>query len=92
MDGVRNEEVRRRAGIERKFASRVNQRVLRWFEKVARMDEYHMTRGVLMPEGNEGLYGVDRGLCWMGGVMVTLRSRGMPVEEYVKKIGRCMSR
>ena len=38
---VRNEEVRRRAGIEREFASRTDQRVLRWFGHVERMDEYH---------------------------------------------------
>ena len=31
MDTVRNEEVRRRAGIERELASRANRRVLRWF-------------------------------------------------------------
>ena len=30
MDGVRNEEVRRRAGIERELASTADQRVLRW--------------------------------------------------------------
>ena len=29
MDRIRNEEVRRRAGIEREFASRADQRVLR---------------------------------------------------------------
>ena len=29
MDRVRNEEVRRRAGIEKELASRANQRVLR---------------------------------------------------------------
>ena len=28
MDGVKNEEVRKRAGIERELASRVDQRVL----------------------------------------------------------------
>ena len=32
----RYEEVRRRAGIERDLASRVDQRVLRWFEHVWR--------------------------------------------------------
>ena len=31
MDRVRNEEVRRRAGIERELASRADQRVLRCF-------------------------------------------------------------
>ena len=39
MDRVRNEEVRRRAGIDRELASRVDQRVLRWFGHVERMDE-----------------------------------------------------
>ena len=34
MDRVRNEEVPRRAGIERKFASRADQSVLRWFGHV----------------------------------------------------------
>ena len=44
MDGVRNEEVCRRAGIDRELASRVDQRVLRWFGHVERMDEYCMAR------------------------------------------------
>ena len=35
MDRVRNEEVRRRAGIERELASRADQRVLRWFGHVS---------------------------------------------------------
>ena len=34
MDRVRNEEVRRRAGIEMELASRADQRVLRWFGHV----------------------------------------------------------
>ena len=34
MDRVRNEEVRRRAEIEREFTSRADQRVLRWFGHV----------------------------------------------------------
>ena len=36
---VRDEEVRRRAGIRRELASRADQRVLRWFGHVERMDE-----------------------------------------------------
>ena len=48
MDRVRIEEVRRRAGIERQLASRADQRVLRWFWHVERMDEYRMARRVLM--------------------------------------------
>ena len=34
MDRVRNEEVRRRVGMERELASRAYQRVLRWFGQV----------------------------------------------------------
>ena len=54
MDRVRNEEVHRRAGIERELASRADQRVLRWFGHVERMDEYHMARRVLMAEVSGG--------------------------------------
>ena len=39
MDRVRNEEVRRRAGIESELASRADQRVLRWFGHMERMDD-----------------------------------------------------
>ena len=38
MDRVRNDELRRRAGIERELASRADQRVLRWFGHVERME------------------------------------------------------
>ena len=50
IDRVRNEEVRRRAGIERELASRADQRVLRRLGHVERMDEYRMARRVLMVE------------------------------------------
>ena len=53
---VRNEEVRRRAGIERELASRADQRVLRWFVHVERMDEYHMARRVLMAKWRAGTW------------------------------------
>ena len=50
MDKVRNEEVRRRAGIEWELASRADWRLLRWFGHEERMDEYRMARMVLMGE------------------------------------------
>ena len=50
MDRVRNEEVHRRAGIERDFVSRVDQRVLRWFGLVQRMAECCIPRRLLMAE------------------------------------------
>ena len=46
MDRVRNEEVRSRAGIEMELVRRADQRVLRWFWHVERMDEYRMARRV----------------------------------------------
>ena len=48
MNRIKNEEVRRGAGIERELTSRADQRVLRWFWHVERMDEYRMDRRVLM--------------------------------------------
>ena len=50
MDIVMNEEVGRRAGIERELVSGAGQRVLRWFGHVERMDEYPMARRVLLAE------------------------------------------
>ena len=41
------EEVRKRAGIERELASRVDERVLRWFGPVERTDEYRMARRMI---------------------------------------------
>ena len=60
MDIVRNEEVRRGAGIEMELASRADQRLLRWFGHVERIDDYRMARRVLMAEvsgalGNRGM-------------------------------------
>ena len=80
MDRVRNEEVRMRAGIERELASRVDQRVLRWFGHVERMDEYRITRRVLMAEVSEGRVRRRPRLGWMDGVKVALGNRGMTVE------------
>ena len=68
MDRVRNEEVRRRAGIEMELASRADQRVSRWFGHVERMDEFRMTRRVLMAEvSGVRVRGRPR-LGWMDGV------------------------
>ena len=44
IDRIMNQEVRRRAGIERALV-RADQRVLKWFGHVERMDEYRIARG-----------------------------------------------
>ena len=75
MDRVRNEKVRRRAGIERKFASRADHRVLRWFGCVERMDEYRISRRVLMAEVSGGRVRGKPRLGWMDGVKVAFGNR-----------------
>ena len=67
INRVRNEEVRRRAGIEMELASRADQRVLRCFGHVERMDEYRMARKVLMAKvSRERVRGRPR-FGWMDG-------------------------
>ena len=72
--------MRRRAGIERKLASRADQRVLRWFWHVERMDDYRISRRVLMTEVSGGRVRGRPRLGWMDGVKVALGNRGMTVE------------
>ena len=80
MDRVRNEEVRRRDGIERELASRADQRVLRWFGHVERMDYYRTARRVLMAEVSGGRVRGRPRLGWMDGVKVASDNREMTVE------------
>ena len=80
MDRVRNEEVWRRAGIERELASTADQRVLSWFGHEERMDGYRMARRVLMAEVCGGRVRGRPRLGWMDGVKVALGNRGMTVE------------
>ena len=80
MVRVRNEEVCRRAGIERELASRADPRVLRWFGHVERMDEYRMARRVLTAKVSGGWVRGRLRLGWMDGVKVALGNRGMTVE------------
>ena len=80
MDRVGNEEVRRRAGMERELASRADQRVLRWFVHVERMDEHRMARSVMMAEVSGGRVRGRPRLGSIDGVKVALGNRGMTVE------------
>ena len=69
-----------RAGIEMELASRADQRVLRWFGHVERMDEYSVARRVLMAEVSGRRVRERPRLGWMDGVKVALGNRGMTVE------------
>ena len=62
------------------LASRADQKILRWFMHVERMDDYRIARRVLMAEVSGGrVRGIPR-LGWMDGVKVALGNRGMTVE------------
>ena len=79
MDRVGNEEVRRRAGVERELASRADQRALRWFGYVERMDGFSMASRVLMAEVSGGRVQGKPRLGWMDAVKEALGNRGMMV-------------
>ena len=92
--------MRKRDGIERELASRADQRVLRWFALVERMNEYRMTRRVLIADVSGGpVRGIPR-LGWMDSVKVAFQAaegRRWRLFDYARKIGRsgeswCISR
>ena len=83
IDRVRNEEVRRRAGIEMELVSRADQNVLRWFGHVERMDDYRMGRYGQKGVDGRSQWGTgirETEVGWMDGVKVAFGNRGMTVE------------
>ena len=54
MDRVANGGVQRSAGTEMELASRVDQRTLRWFGHMEKIDEYRMVKRVLTAEVSGG--------------------------------------
>ena len=96
MDRVRNEEVHRRAGAD--------ERVLRWFGHVAKMDEYRMARRVLTEvsggrvrlngwcEGGLGQQRNDSGGCAsMSERSERVESRGTYLTERVSRGHFCLA-
>ena len=81
MDRVRNEEVRRRTGVERELGDRVDERVLRWYGHMERMSEERLVKEVWKAEvEGKNMRGCPR-MRWMDGVKGALQKRGMRVEE-----------
>ena len=79
MYRVGNNDLCRKAGMERELASRADKRVLRWFWHVERMDKYRTARRVLVVEVSEGRVREKPRLGRMDGVKVPLGNRGMTV-------------
>ena len=73
--------------LVRELASIADQRVLRWFGHVERMDEYRMARRVLMAEVSGGWVRGRPRLGWMDGVMVAFGNRRMTLED-ARKTGK----
>ena len=67
-------------GVIMACLSRVDQRVLRWFWHLERMDEHRIARRVLMAEVSGRRVRRRPRLGWVNGVKVTLGNRGMTVE------------
>ncbi len=76
-----NEEVRRRTGVVKELAERAEQRVLRWFEHVERMEEERLVKKVTRSD----VRGVrPRGrprMGWLDSVKRALGARRMSVEQ-----------
>ena len=75
-----------RWNAQRELASGADQRLLRWFGHVEKMDEYRMARRMLMSEVSGGRVRRRPRLGWMDGVTAALGNRGITVEA-ARKIG-----
>ena len=78
---IRNEEIRRRAGIEETFAEKVDRRVLRWFGHVERMDEGRWPRKVKAAKVEDRLGRGRPRFGWLDGVKSALAIRKVGLQE-----------
>ena len=80
-DRIRNEEVRRRVGIEKDLAARVDMNVLRWYGHVERMDGERMVKRVVNSSAEGRNTRGRQRIGWMDGVKKALNDRGMDLTE-----------
>ena len=80
-DRIRNEEIRRRVGVENDLSGRVERCVLRWYRHVERMNDDRMAKMVHV-SGVDGRRGRGRpNRVWMDGVKEALNVRGWTLEQ-----------
>ncbi len=81
MDWVRNDEVRRRTGVVKELAERTEQRVLRWFGHLERLEEERLLKKITRSD----VRGVrPRGrprMGWLDSVKRALGEKGTSVEQ-----------
>ena len=81
FDRIRNEEVRRRTGVEDELAMRVDRCVLRWFGHMERMEGGRLVKKVMKANVNGSRMRGRPKYGWKDGVKRALSNRGMSVEE-----------
>jgi len=81
MDRVRNEEIKRRCGVKRGVLERADERLLKWFGHMERMEGDRLVRRVYEAdvEGERGRGRPKRR--WLDDVKEALGNRGMGAEE-----------
>ena len=80
-DRLRNEEIRRRSGVLLELSKRAEQRGLRWFGHVERMDEGRMVKRITRSRAR-GVGGRGRPrMGWGEGVRRSLSKRGLSEEQ-----------
>ena len=80
-DRLRNEEIRRRSGVLLELSNRAEQKGLRWFGHVERMEEGRMVKRITGSDvEGVGMRGRPE-MGWMEGVRGSLGKRGVSVEE-----------
>ena len=80
-DRLRNEEIRRRTGVLLELSKRAEQRGLRWFGHVERMEEDRMVKRITGSR-TRGVRRVGRPrMSWGEGIRNSLRGRGMTEEQ-----------
>ena len=78
---LRNEEVRRRTGVLLELSNRAEQKGLRWFGHVERMDEGRMVKRITRSDARGGRPRGRPKMGWMEGVKRSLEERGVSVEQ-----------
>ena len=80
-DRIRNEEIRRRVGVQNDLSGRVERCVLRWFGHVERMDDERLAK-MVYASGVDGRRGRGRpNRVWLDGVKEALNERGWTLEQ-----------
>ena len=80
-DRVRNEEVRRRVGIQETLSERMDRRVLSWYGHIERMDDDRLTKRIYKANARGARVRGRPKMAWMDGVKRAVEKRGVTVDR-----------